>query len=96
MIDTYHTINSGLNNFNSNYLGILNFILVAMALQDAGCDPKGVRLDSGDLAVLSKYLLNLKILILKLKRNKENFNKLFRDFKKEFLKSINSCFGFNQ
>lgn len=43
LIDTYETLASGL----------LNFILVAMVLNDLGYKPLGVRLDSGDLAYLS-------------------------------------------
>jgi len=43
LIDTYDTIVSGLE----------NFIFVAKALDDFGYVPKGVRLDSGDLAALS-------------------------------------------
>lgn len=33
--------------------GILNFILVALVLDDCGYKPTGIRLDSGDLAMLS-------------------------------------------
>ena len=43
LIDTYDTIASGLE----------NFIFVAKALDDFGYVPKGIRLDSGDLAALS-------------------------------------------
>ncbi|KAL3906968.1 MAG: hypothetical protein SGILL_009062, partial [Bacillariaceae sp.] len=43
LIDTYDTIHSGLENFT----------MVAKALDDFGYKPKGVRLDSGDLASLS-------------------------------------------
>ena len=43
LIDTYETLESGL----------LNFILVALVLDDLGYKPAGVRLDSGDLAYLS-------------------------------------------
>lgn len=46
LVDTYNTLTSG----------VPNFVCVAMALLDAGCSPQGVRLDSGDLAELSKYL----------------------------------------
>lgn len=43
LIDTYDTLASGL----------LNFILVAMVLDDLGYQAVGIRLDSGDLAYLS-------------------------------------------
>lgn len=46
LVDTYHTLKSG----------VPNFIAVAFALQDAGYQPKGIRLDSGDLAKLSMYV----------------------------------------
>jgi len=43
LIDTYDTVS----------IGLKNFILVALALNDIGYVPRGVRLDSGDLAALS-------------------------------------------
>ncbi|KAG7362556.1 nicotinate phosphoribosyltransferase [Nitzschia inconspicua] len=43
LIDTYDTLESGLQ----------NFVFVAKALDDFGYKPKGVRLDSGNLAFLS-------------------------------------------
>ncbi|GAX21983.1 nicotinate phosphoribosyltransferase [Fistulifera solaris] len=48
LVDTYDTLQSGL----------LNFILVALALDDAGYKPVGIRLDSGDLAFLSMECAN--------------------------------------
>lgn len=44
LVDTYDTLNSG----------ILNFICVAIALLKLGFKPIGIRLDSGDLAYLSR------------------------------------------
>ncbi|ODN05065.1 Nicotinate phosphoribosyltransferase [Orchesella cincta] len=43
LVDTYDTAKSGL----------LNFCAVAMALNDMGYQPQGIRIDSGDLAYLS-------------------------------------------
>merc|ERR1712176_200451 len=44
LVDSYSTMASG----------IRNFLLVALVLKDLGYDAKGIRLDSGDLAELSK------------------------------------------
>ncbi len=44
LVDSYSTMNSG----------IKNYLLVALVLKDLGHDARGIRLDSGDLAQLSK------------------------------------------
>ncbi len=44
LVDTYDTLKSG----------VPNFLCVACALKNSGYDPIGIRLDSGDLAFLSK------------------------------------------
>jgi len=46
LIDTYHTTKSG----------VPNFICVALSLLEIGYTPVGIRLDSGDLAYLSKQV----------------------------------------
>lgn len=45
LVDTYNTIHSG----------VKNFLLVALALKEVNIQPIGIRLDSGDLALISKY-----------------------------------------
>lgn len=49
LVDTYDTLKSG----------IPNFLIVASALESIGYTPIGIRLDSGDLAYLSKTARNM-------------------------------------
>jgi len=42
-----------------NRSGLLNFCAVAVALNDAGYKAVGIRIDSGDLAYLSKIARNM-------------------------------------
>lgn len=49
LIDTYNTLKSG----------VLNFICVAVALMKIGYQPIGVRIDSGDMAYLSREIRNI-------------------------------------
>ena len=51
LVDTYNTLKSG----------VPNFICVAMALLNIGYKPVGVRIDSGDLAYLSKEIRKMLI-----------------------------------
>jgi len=51
LVDSYSTINSGLK----------NFLVVALVLKSLGHEPIGIRLDSGDLAQLSKDCRKLMI-----------------------------------
>lgn len=44
LVDTYSTLETGLK----------NFVTVALAIKEAGYEPRGVRIDSGDLAYLSR------------------------------------------
>jgi len=44
LVDTYNTL----------YSGVPNFIAVAVAMKRIGLEPRGIRLDSGDLSQLSK------------------------------------------
>jgi len=44
LVDSYNTLESG----------VKNFLIVALVLDELGIKAKGIRLDSGDLAELSK------------------------------------------
>lgn len=49
LVDTYDTLSSG----------VLNFLIVGFVLYELGYKPIGIRLDSGDLASLSKQIRNM-------------------------------------
>eukprot|EP00529_Nitzschia_sp_RCC80_P012986 CAMPEP_0113494104 /NCGR_PEP_ID=MMETSP0014_2-20120614/28936_1 /TAXON_ID=2857 /ORGANISM="Nitzschia sp." /LENGTH=610 /DNA_ID=CAMNT_0000387989 /DNA_START=347 /DNA_END=2176 /DNA_ORIENTATION=- /assembly_acc=CAM_ASM_000159 len=66
LIDTYDTLRSGLP----------NFVAVALTLQDFGYKPKGVRLDSGDLAKLSRSCRDI---FDEVGRNEPDRAEIFRD-----------------
>lgn len=61
LVDTYDTLTSGL----------LNFLAVSLALAELGYRPVGIRLDSGDLAFLSKQC-------------REKFKKVSKEYNVEF------------
>lgn len=61
LVDTYNTLESG----------VPNFLAVALALKDCGYTPRGVRIDSGDLAYLSKRIRSM-------------FSEVGRRFKNDF------------
>jgi nicotinate phosphoribosyltransferase len=61
LVDTYNTLESG----------IPNFIAIALVLYDLGYTPVGIRLDSGDLAYLSKVANKL---FNKMAKNTGNIN----------------------
>jgi nicotinate phosphoribosyltransferase len=58
LVDTYDTLNSG----------VPNYICVALALLECGYEPRGIRLDSGDLAYLSKEARKLMACVYGLRR----------------------------
>ena len=64
VVDSYNTLNSG----------IPNFLSVSLALKECGFQPMGIRLDSGDLADLSKKIRSTFVEISKKYGN--NFNEL--------------------
>lgn len=69
LVDSYSTLGSG----------VKNFLVLALALDDLGHKPIGIRLDSGDLAYLSKEVRRM---------YKEVADKYGRDF--SFLKIVAS------
>jgi nicotinate phosphoribosyltransferase len=82
LIDTYDTLNSGL----------LNFVIVALALHRLGYKALGVRLDSGDLAYLSKEAR--KILVSVGEKYKVDYFKSFQivasnDLNEQTINSLN-------
>jgi nicotinate phosphoribosyltransferase len=69
------TFSSLVDSYNSKESGIKNFLLVGLALSDLGYTPLSIRLDSGDLADLSKYAKKL------FKETGEKFGKDFSNIK---------------
>lgn len=69
------TFSSLVDSYNTKESGLKNFLLVALALSDLGYTPLSVRLDSGDLADLSKFA---KILF---KETGDRFSKDFTNIK---------------
>lgn len=53
------TFSSLVDSYSTKESGVKNFILVSLVLQDLGYQPLSIRLDSGDLADLSKYAKEL-------------------------------------
>ena len=53
------TFSSLVDSYSTKESGIKNFLLVALALSDLGYTPLSIRLDSGDLADLSKFAKKL-------------------------------------
>ena len=53
------TFSSLVDSYSTKESGVKNFLLVSLVLQDLGYQPLSIRLDSGDLADLSKYAKDL-------------------------------------
>lgn len=82
LIDTYDTLNSGL----------YNFLAVSLALEDLGYKSIGIRLDSGDLAYLSRECRRVFVAVGK-EQGKPNFAKFnivaSNDLSEDVLYSLN-------
>jgi nicotinate phosphoribosyltransferase len=69
------TFSSLVDSYSTKESGIKNFLLVGLALSDLGYQPLSIRLDSGDLADLSKFAKSL------FKETGERFGKDFSNIK---------------
>lgn len=83
LVDTYDTLKSG----------VINFLAVAMALHELGYKAKGIRLDSGDLAYLSREARKMFVTTVAKAREIDYFKHLTivasNDINEDTLRSMN-------